>query len=82
MTTYDVTATREGEWWTLEAPAVPGAYGQAATLAALADEYRKKATAARAAAVKGFVESGHLPYREAAQALGMSPQRVHQLATA
>ncbi|PWH04937.1 hypothetical protein DEO23_15815 [Brachybacterium endophyticum] len=99
-----VTAAREGEWWTLDAPDV-GAYGQSATLGDAQSAAREfialeldieltevEATivpasgdeAARALRkdVKGGVECAHTPYREAAQALYMSAQCMHQLMSA
>lgn len=123
MTTYTVTAVREGEWWTLDASDVDGAYGQVGSLAeaeaaardilalaldcepddidvvvtpvldektraalaeaerltGLADEYRERASRTRKEAISEYVQRGHLPYREAAKALGISSQRVHQL---
>ncbi len=33
MKTYEVKATRSGEWWSLSVPDVPGAFSQSRTLA-------------------------------------------------
>jgi predicted XRE-type DNA-binding protein len=68
---------------TVELPAsVTSAWAEADELQAIVDETQRRAAALRREAVKALLNESHLSQAEAGSLLGVSPQRVQQLAKA